>query len=67
MNQGHREASVWAESRIREDLNKQNALLWKHPAFAKALLRKVIKASDSTPQVFMTRKGKVGLGYSAAK
>jgi hypothetical protein len=28
---------------------------------------KVIKTSDSTLQVFMTRKGKVGLRYSAAK
>lgn len=28
---------------------------------------KIIKTSDSTLQVFMTRKGKVGLRYSAAK
>lgn len=36
--------------------------------FSKELLKnKVIKTSDSTLQVFMTRKGKVGLRSSAAK
>lgn len=29
--------------------------------------KKAIKTSDSTLQVFMTRKGKVGLTYSTAK
>lgn len=64
---GPSEQSVWAEPCIRKDLNKQNASLWKHSAFSKALFRKIIKNSDSTLQVFMTRKGKVGLRYSASK
>lgn len=35
------EESMWVEPGRGYDLNKQNASLLKHPAFSKALLRKI--------------------------